>query len=262
MYPVLTPVGLGDSVTIQIITGKNGCYAGTTLVQGRVIVEVTSIGSNTEYGKIGTDILSVTHQPTILEKETRRLINICAVIGFILFILVLCITYLNSKDIIESILAGITLAMAMIPEEFPIILTIFLAMGAWRLAKNNALIRKIPAVETLGSVSVLCVDKTGTLTKNQMTVQELYSYKDVKPEELMYWGALACEPEPFDPMEKAILDYAESKGIDKKLIFNNHLIFEYPFSSESKMMGHIWQIDGKKIWLPKDLLKALYLFAI
>lgn len=186
------------------------------------------------------------HQPSILEKETRRLINICAVIGFVLFILVLGMTYLNTKDIIKSILAGITLAMAMIPEEFPVILTIFLAMGAWRLTKENALIRKIPAVEILGSVSVLCVDKTGTLTKNQMTVQELYLYRDIKPEELMYWAALACEPEPFDPMEKAILNYAESKGTVKKQIFNNKLTFEYPFSSESKMMGHVWQIEGKQ----------------
>lgn len=223
---------------------KDTCYAGTTVTQGSAIVKVTGVGSNTEYGKIGQDILSVPQQPTPLEKQTRRLIKICAFIGLGMFIMVFLVTLTHSKDVIESILSGITLAMAMIPEEFPVILTVFLAMGAWRLARKNSLIRRMPSVETLGAVSVLCVDKTGTLTKNQMTVQETYSYKNYSTNELMYWGALGCETEPYDPMEKAILEYAEEEGIIKAEVFGKSLLHEYPFSSETKMMGHIWEIDG------------------
>ncbi len=223
---------------------KDTCYAGTNVTQGSAIVKVTGIGSSTEYGKIGQDILSVPQQPTPLEKQTRRLIKICAFIGLGMFVMVFLVTLTHSKDMVESILSGITLAMAMIPEEFPVILTVFLAMGAWRLARKNALIRRMPSVETLGAVSVLCVDKTGTLTKNQMTVQEVCGYMNYSANELMYWGALACETEPYDPMEKAILEYAEANGINKTEVFEKVLLHEYPFSSETKMMGHIWEIDG------------------
>ena len=224
---------------------KDYCYSGTTVTQGSAIAKVIAIGVNTEYGKIGVDILSVPEHPTPLEKQTRHLIKVCALIGIILFILVSLVTFIHSNSIVESILSGITLAMAMIPEEFPVILTVFLAMGAWRLAKKNSLIRRMPSVETLGSVSVLCVDKTGTLTKNQMTVQELYGFEENDKREIIYWASLGCETEPYDPMEKAILEHAQINGLSKDEIFSRPLLHEYSFSSETKMMGHIWQSDNK-----------------
>jgi len=220
---------------------KDYCYAGTTVTQGSAITKVCAIGINSEYGKIGVDILSVPDHPTPLEKQTRHLIKICALIGFVLFVLVAVITFMHSNSLVQSILSGITLAMAMIPEEFPVILTVFLAMGAWRLAKKNSLIRRMPSVETLGSVSVLCVDKTGTLTKNQMTVQEIYSFEKNDEKEIIYWASLGCETEPYDPMEKAILEHAHINGFCKEELFNKTLLHEYSFSSETKMMGHIWQ---------------------
>jgi len=220
---------------------KDYCYSGTTVTQGSAIAKVCAIGVNSEYGKIGVDILSVPEHPTPLEKQTRHLIKICALIGLVLFILVALVTFIHSNSIVQSILSGITLAMAMIPEEFPVILTVFLAMGAWRLAKKNSLIRRMPSVETLGSVSVLCVDKTGTLTKNQMTVQELFSFDKNVEKEIIYWASLGCETEPYDPMEKAILEHAQINGLYKDEIFDKTLLHEYPFSSETKMMGHIWQ---------------------
>lgn len=229
---------------------KNCCYAGTSVTQGSALVKVTSIGAETEYGKIGTALLSVPQDSTPLEKQIRKLIKVCAFIGLGCFLLVTIFTFASMREpvlierVTHSILAGITLAMAMIPEEFPVILTVFLAMGAWRLAKKNSLIRRMSSVETLGAVSVLCVDKTGTLTKNQMTVQEVYYYTPEKDEVTLY-GALACETEPYDPMEKAILQFACNNGIDKEEIFSNKLISEYSFSSESKMMGHVWELNGK-----------------
>ncbi len=229
---------------------KNFCYAGTSITQGSSIVKITSIGAETEYGKIGAALLSVPQDSTPLEKQIKKLIKICAFIGLVLFLLVTIFTFLSMNEpiliekVTHSILAGITLAMAMIPEEFPVILTVFLAMGAWRLAKKNSLIRRMPSVETLGAVSVLCVDKTGTLTKNQMTVREVY-YHASKKEEVIFYSALGCETEPYDPMEKAILKFAYENGIVKEEIFDKKLISEYSFSSETKMMGHVWEINGE-----------------
>lgn len=144
---------------------------------------------------------------------------------------------------IESILSGVTLAMAMIPEEFPVILTVFLSMGAWRLAKKQSLVRKLPSVETLGSVSVLCVDKTGTITMNRMTVQETWA-PDGDEHTLIETMGLGCETDAYDPMERAMLDYCDIHGISKEHLFNGELISEYAFTNEQKMMGHVWCRNG------------------
>ena len=136
--------------------------------------------------------------------------------------------------------------MAMIPEEFPVILTVFLSMGAWRLAKKNSLVRKLPSVETLGAVSVLCVDKTGTITMNQMTVRDTWAWQN-EPENLCEMMGLGCETEAYDPMEKAMLRYCEEQGIAKDHLFGGELITEYPFTNELKMMGHVWHHDGEII---------------
>jgi Ca2+-transporting ATPase len=169
-----------------------------------------------------------------------------------LFVFVTAITYWNldlypfKERIIESILSGITLAMATIPEEFPVVFTVFLSMGAWRLAKKNSLIRKLSSVETLGAISHLCVDKTGTITMNQMTIQEIWSPSNDCSifHEMM---GLSCETEPYDPMEKAILTYCEDHGIDKKELFNKKLVREYSFTNTLKMMGHVWEKNNDMV---------------
>nr|WP_307989302.1 cation-translocating P-type ATPase [uncultured Niameybacter sp.] len=231
---------------------RDYCYAGTLVTQGTATVQVDKIGTSTEYGKIGTNVASAPDEPTPLQKQTSKLVKTCAIIAAILFTLVGVFTYLNLPDhtlvdrIIESILSGITLAMAMIPEEFPVILTVFLSMGAWRLAKKSSLVRKLPSVETLGAVSVLCVDKTGTITMNQMTVQDTWAL-DENIEHLCEIMGLGCETEAYDPMEKAMLNYCEKLGITKEHLFAGQLINEYAFTNELKMMGHVWHHDGEII---------------
>ena len=131
----------------------------------------------------------------------------------------------------------------MIPEEFPVILTVFLSMGAWRLAKKNSLVRKLPSVETLGAVSVLCVDKTGTITMNQMTVQDTWA-ADGDTHNLCEVMGLGCETDAYDPMEKAMLKHCDGLGISKEHLFGGELISEYAFTNELKMMGHIWRRNG------------------
>lgn len=229
---------------------KDYCYAGTLVTQGTGTVLVDKIGVETEYGKIGKNVASAPDEPSPLQKQTGRLVRTCAGIAGVLFVLVGVITYFNLPDhalgarLTESILSGITLAMAMIPEEFPVILTVFLSMGAWRLAKKQSLVRKLPSVETLGSVSVLCVDKTGTITMNQMEVQETWASNGDEHALIEIMG-LGCETDAYDPMEKAMLAYCESHGISKDNLFGGELISEYAFTNELKMMGHVWRRNGR-----------------
>jgi len=231
---------------------KDYCYAGTLVTQGSAAVRVDKIGAATEYGKIGTNVATAPEVPTPLQKQTSHLVKLCAIIAGVLFVLVGIITYFNVLDhafkdrVIESILSGITLAMAMIPEEFPVILTVFLSMGAWRLAKKNSLVRKLPSVETLGAVSVLCVDKTGTITLNQMTVRETWAVSG-DTNDLCEIMGLACETDAYDPMEKAMISYCKKLGITEEHLFGGELITEYSFTNEMKMMGHVWNHENEII---------------
>lgn len=225
---------------------KDSCYAGTLVTQGSASVLVSKIGAATEYGKIGANVASAPEMPTPLQKQTGNLVKLCAGIAAVLFAAVGTITYFHIPDhafgarMIESILSGITLAMAMIPEEFPVILTVFLSMGAWRLAKKQSLVRRLPSVETLGQVSVLCVDKTGTITRNQMAVRDIWALTGDEKQVCEIMG-MGCETNAYDPMEKAMLAHCESIGITKEFLFSGELVTEYPFTNETKMMGHVWK---------------------
>lgn len=231
---------------------RDCCYAGTLVTQGTATVQVGQIGAQTEYGKIGLGVAAAPQEDTPLQKQTGKLVKTCAIIAGALFALVAVFTWFNIPDhpfadrLIESILSGVTLAMAMIPEEFPVILTVFLSMGAWRLAKKNSLVRKLPSVETLGAVSVLCVDKTGTITMNQMTVQETWVATGTE-QALIETMGLGCETDAYDPMEKAMLRCCQAHGISKERLFANALVREYAFTNELKMMGHVWRRDGELV---------------
>lgn len=236
------------------------CYAGTLVISGSALVEVDKIGFDTEYGKIGKKTSEAPQNKTPLQVQVDKLVSISATFAFILFVIVSIITYFNISDhafvdrVIESILAGITLAMAMIPEEFPVILTVFLSMGAWRLAKKNSLVRGLPSVETLGAVSVLCVDKTGTITMNKMAVSQIYSYNSDR-NNLLKKMKLACKKDAYDPMEKAMLSYYElNSAVDNN---KYELIKEYPFTNENKMMGNLYMSDNKMILSAKGSSESI-----
>ncbi len=239
------------------------CYAGTLCTQGTGSILVDRIGLQTEYGKIGADVAAAPEEQSPLKRQISGLVKLSAAVAAVLFLLVGFVTYLNLPDhtfgerMIESILSGITLAMAMIPEEFPVVLTVFLSMGAWRLAKNKALVRKLPAVETLGAVSVLCVDKTGTITQNRMSVQQLW-VANGNEIELCEITGLACETETYDPMEQAMLSHCEKLGIDRGHLFGGEMITEYAFTNELKMMGHVWQHDGEIIVAAKGSPERIF----
>lgn len=236
------------------------CYAGTLVTQGSATIKIDKIGGETEYGKIGARVATAPEESTFLQKQVGRLVKTCGVVAIFSLIAVGVFTWFNLDNLafadrlVGSILAGITLAMTMIPEEFPVILTVFLSMGAWRLAKKHSLIRHLPKVETLGAVSVLCVDKTGTITQNKMAVEEIWTMNentksdgDVSPKklELITTMGLGCESNAYDPMEKAMLKYCERHGIARKSLFSGELLTEYSFTDKLKMMGHVWRRDGE-----------------
>ena len=245
-------IPVGNEIPEKDYWRKDYCYAGTLVMQGTGAIKVDKIGAQSEYGKIGLGVAITPQEDTPLQKQTGKLVKTCAVIAGVLFLMVGIFTWFNIPDhrfsdrLIESILSGVTLAMAMIPEEFPVILTVFLSMGAWRLAKKNSLVRKLPSVETLGAVSVLCVDKTGTITMNQMTVQKVWTGNQ-QEQKLIETMGLGCETDTYDPMEKAMLTYCEDHGISKESLFHHEFVTEYAFTDELKMMGHVWRRNGQLV---------------
>lgn len=227
-------------------------YSGSMIVLGNGVVRVTSIGSNTEIGKIGKALDSVIEEPTKLKTEMSILVRRLAILGVSLCLIVILVFTLTRGDLLQGFLAGITLAMAMLPEEFPVVLTIFMALGAWRMSKKNVLTRKPSAIETLGSATVLCTDKTGTLTQNKMTVSKLFNghnfhqvdHTTTFPEEfheIIEYGILSSQNNPFDPMEKAITSLGEVFLKDTEHIHTDwQMVKEYPLSKELLAMSRVF----------------------
>lgn len=219
-------------------------YSGTLIVRGygRAIIE--SIGAHTELGKIGKALQGIEIERTHLQKEVDRIVRIAA-IGSIAAALAVVIIYGATRgDWLQGTLAGIAASMALIPEEFPVILTLFLAIGAWRMSKKRVITRRAPVIETLGSVTVICVDKTGTLTMNQMAVEEinvdgeLHVLNDEaipdKYREIVQTAFLASPINPFDPMDKAFHAITSHEE-------DWELIREYPISETLMAVSHVWE---------------------
>jgi Ca2+-transporting ATPase len=247
-------------------------FAGSMIVQGNGIARVTSIGVNTEIGKIGKELENIKDQPTRLKKEMGSLVKKLTIIAALLCILVIVAYTFTHGSLINGFLAGITLAMAVLPEEFPVILTVFMALGAWRMSKKKVLTRDPLAIETLGSATVLCTDKTGTLTENKMTVTRLYNGNDFHTveksnelnsefHEIMEYGILSSQTNPFDPMEKAITGMGKLYLKGTEHIHKNwEMIKEYPLSKELLAMSRVFSSKEtrEKIIATKGAPEAIF----
>ncbi|MGE5333786.1 MAG: cation-translocating P-type ATPase [Nitrososphaerota archaeon] len=248
-------------------------YSGTLVVQGRGIAEVLATGPSSAMGKIGRALQSVQAERTPLQRETGRLVRLLAIAGLILCAALVVGYGLIRGQWLDAVLAGIALAMSMLPEEFPVVLTVFLALGAWRIAQKRVLTRRVPAVETLGAATVLCVDKTGTLTQNRMNVRALYAagesydvpqdaHQPTPPvfHDVAEYSVLASQSEPFDPMEKAILAFADAALPQGHRPFRGwSLVREYPLTPELLAVTRVWASpdDGGYVVAAKGAPEAI-----
>ncbi|MGB8648359.1 MAG: cation-translocating P-type ATPase [Anaerolineae bacterium] len=263
----------GESVPVRKVAeeqmaemGKPGgddlpfVYSSTLIVQGHGIAQVQATGLHSEIGKIGKALQGVTVEDTLLQRETGRLVRNLAIVGAGLCVLVIVAYGLTRGDWLHGFLVGLSLAMATLPEEMPVVLTIFLALGAWRISQKRVLTRRVPAIETLGSATVLCVDKTGTLTLNRMAVRKLTAAGQTwdvaqangngMPEgfhELLEFSVLASQQDPFDPMEKAIHELGDKQLAETEHLHQDwQLVHEYPLSRRLLALAHAWRAPDRE----------------
>jgi Ca2+-transporting ATPase len=263
--------------------GHASLFSGTLVTAGEGVADVVATGTHTEIGKIGKALHTLAPEQTMLERETHRLVRIFAAAGVGACVVVIVVYAwtrgMSLQSWKEGFLAGVAMAMAVLPEEFPVVLAVFLALGAWRISKKNVLTRRMPAIEALGAATVLCVDKTGTLTKNQMTLRRAvagervfdFAGDDANNDDhepvlrtLLDTAVLASKPAPFDPMERALhavhstraarRPSSSSAGRDAE----HELVREYPLTPELLAVTHAWRVDdGETLLAAKGAPEAI-----
>ncbi|CAN5751534.1 cation-translocating P-type ATPase [soil metagenome] len=235
---------------------NNVVYKGTLVTSGSATIQVNAIGSKTMFGKIGLSLKEITVVKTPLQNQVRSFVKNMVWIGGIAFLFVVGFNYYHSGNLLNSFLQGLTLAMSILPEEIPVAFSTFQALGAFRLLRNQVIVKQPQYVETLGSATVICTDKTGTLTQNSMSIEYLYDAaaktslhvdnSAVLPEFLIEYSMWSSEINPFDPMEQAIHRLYERTAIkDKRLLFQQ--VHEYPIGGQPPMMTHIFKADDGTI---------------
>ncbi|MBK8658156.1 MAG: cation-translocating P-type ATPase [Bacteroidetes bacterium] len=251
------------SVNESILTGEslsvykdksgedNRIYCGTSVTSGLAIATITAIAGDTRLGKIGKSLESIKEEKTPLELQIGSFVKSMAIIGALVFVTVWGINYFRSKDVLDSLLKALTLAMSILPEEIPVAFTTFMALGAWRLMQMGIVVKQMKTVETLGSATVICTDKTGTLTENRMSLAALFHLDDSrivkaassmneKDAALIRLGMWASEPIPFDPMEVALHEsYIATAQYDERPQFK--MVHEYPLGGKPPMMTHLFE---------------------
>ncbi len=268
------------SVNEAILTGEsmsvakdksakdNTIFQGTTVVSGLAIATITATGSETKLGKIGKSLVEIKEEKTPLEIQIANFVKKMAIAGAVIFLIVWAINYFNSYKLFDSLLKALTLAMSILPEEIPIAFTTFMALGAWRMMENGIIVKQMKTVETLGSATVICIDKTGTITENKMSLAKIFTLESKKvtdaesklsedEKRLITISMWASEPIPFDPMEVALHE-AYSKVIKKDERSHFKMVHEYPLSGKPPMMTHIFENKaGDKIIAAKGAPEAI-----
>lgn len=228
----------GESIPIEK-TRNDLFFAGTTLKQGRGLGLIQATGKKTKFGKIAKLLEETEEQQSPLQKKVNHLLKYVLIGALVLAIILFFLQLARGHSWIESLIIAMTFGMASIPEEFPLVFTLYLSLGAWRLSKHGILIRSLPSVEALGNVDVLCTDKTGTLTEGLFQLEELYPVHSTTGTEQMWQIALmSCEEKAVDAMELAIKEKGSS--------YLNHLSdwklkWDYPFEKIGKHMSHVWE---------------------
>lgn len=260
----------GESLSVYKDAEKedNLIFKGTTVASGLAIATITAIGNETKLGKIGKSLEGIKEEKTHLELQINSFVKKMVIAGAIVFIIVWAINYSHSRNLLDSLLKALTLAMSILPEEIPVAFTTFMALGAWRLMKMGIVVKQMKTVETLGSATIICTDKTGTITENRMSLAKIFLLKSLKTtdaenistdveKELLTMAMWASEPIPFDPMEVALHNVYE-KTITEDVRNQFKLIHEYPLDGKPPMMTHIFEnVAGKRIIAAKGAPEAL-----
>ncbi|MBL0008475.1 MAG: cation-translocating P-type ATPase [Saprospiraceae bacterium] len=243
-------------------------FSGTLASSGLAVYKVEKTGTSTRVGQIGKSIAEIKEEPTPLQKQIEAFVKGMALIGIVVFLGVWAFQYIESKNLLASLLKGLTLAMSILPEEIPVAFTTFMALGSRRLMKEGIIVKKTRTVETLGSATVICADKTGTITENKMTLQSVYAFsnnrlytgeKEYDKEALtvIETAMWASEPVPFDPMEKTLHQiYEKHTSGDQRESFS--MVHEYPLEGVPPMMTHIFENkSGVRIIAAKGAPEAI-----
>jgi len=261
----------GEAFTVHKNTeggSESEVFRGTQAVGGLAVVRVMQVGTATALGKIGTSLKSISASTSPLEGQISKFVRNMAVLGALVFLLVWGLNYRDSGEVLDSLLKGLTLAMSILPEEIPVAFTTFMALGAWRMMKLGILVKQAKTVETLGSATVICTDKTGTITENRMQLAAVQLRELASPllpgswtsdaaKHLVTTAMWASEPVPFDPMETALHGvYGEVAGNDQRPNFR--MVHEYPLSGKPPMMTHIFADEhGQRIIAAKGAPEAI-----
>ncbi len=260
----------GESMPVYKDQSKddNLIFHGTTVASGLAIATITAIGNNTKLGKIGKSLEEIPDEKTPLELQINNFVKKMVIFGAIVFLIVWAINFVHSRNFLGSLIQALTLAMSILPEEIPVAFTTFMALGAWRLMKMGVVVKQMKTVETLGSASVICTDKTGTITENKMEVARLFvlstnrisELKDAAvpdAQALVRLAMWASEPLPFDPMEIALHElYGKTCAADERPEYK--MIHEYPLSGKPPMMTHLFENEqGTRIVAAKGAPEAL-----
>ena len=260
--------GESFSVFKDVTSEDKQVYNGTSTVSGLAVFEVEQIGKETKLGKIGDSISNIKEEKSPLQSQIEQFLKYMAIIGIAVFLLVCAVNYYNTKNIIDSLLNGLTLAMSILPEEIPVAFTTFMALGAWKLMRRGIIIKKSSIVETLGSTTVVCTDKTGTITENSMHLKAVYDFKtgktfseeqfgDEELSEVIQYAMWSSEPVPFDPMEKSLHQvYGKTQKNDLRPYFE--MFHEYPLEGKPPMMTHLFKNEkGDRIIAAKGAPEAI-----
>lgn len=247
--------GESFSVNKDASSKNNTIYMGTQVSGGLAIAEIFAVGSKTEIGKIGKSIEEITTEKSTLERQINNFVKKMVIAGAVIFILVWGFNYYNTGNVLDSLLKALTLAMSVLPEEIPVAFTTFMAIGAWRLMNLGVIVKQMKTVESLGSATVICVDKTGTITENRMQLDRIYTLETDKitsteevlsesEKKLITIAMWASEPIPFDTMEQSLhAFYGKITAKDERP--NYKMVHEYPLDGKPPMMTHIFENEQK-----------------
>jgi Ca2+-transporting ATPase len=244
----------GESLSVYKNTDKenNKVYQGTLTVSGLAVYEVTAAGTESRVAKLAVLAKNIKTEKPPLYKQILSFVKAMTIVGLVCFLIVLAINYYQTNQFLESLLSALTLAMSILPEEIPVAFTTFMALGAWKLSKTGILVKGLNTVETLGASTVICIDKTGTITENRMELSAVFSYKtgetftesDLRTQttlnEVVEFGMWASEPIPFDPMEIALHEfYKKHVTSDERQEYS--MVHEYPLGGQPPMMTHLFE---------------------